>query len=140
MDDQAVGGFDLERYEARTDLNDDGVEKELPDPDTGEPTGIFITVAGRQGRRAAIARQAAYSHMISKIDGARDFTDEERYEFASRWLAGMVISWRGVRRGGKALEATFDNVFSVLERNPWIRSRVDDWATDNGNFTPPSQS
>lgn len=127
--------FDLSNYEASADAQEAGLAVELLDPSTGEPVGATITVCGPDSRRARKARQAAIQAVLDGKPG-RDLGDADMIEVGTQMLARCVLSWTGLRWGGKDMECTVENALSVFGRFPWIEAQIDRKASDRRNFTP----
>lgn len=70
-------------------LADKGVEAEVPDPITGEPSGAFLTLLGADSK----VFQAAYEEILSrnKAHGKNTLTNDDQIELYSR----LTIGWRG---------------------------------------------
>lgn len=121
--------LDLNEAEAATALHEAGVEVEILDPATREPTGAVIVIAGPDSRRARRARQAAIRELLAKGGEIDDS------EMLTAILSRMVIGWSGIRRGDHEIECTQAAAAEVFTRLPWIESQCETKANVRANFT-----
>ncbi len=122
---------------------DAGFEFEMKDPFTDEPTGAFITIAGKDGtifrkavREKANARIKAAALANRKGTEPETPTVEKAEADEIELLTACTLSWRGFDDGnGNDLPCTPENVRRLYAMEPY-RKQADAALSDLGNFTP----
>ena len=122
--------LELAAAEEAVSVHEAGIEVEILDPNTGEPSGALLTIVGPDSRRARRARQEAIQKLLEKGEGKVDGS-----ELTTEILCRLVISWTGILRGDTAVECTVDNARAVFERLPWLEVQVERKAQLRANFT-----
>lgn len=153
----ASKGFDLGSVDTVKDCNA-GAEFELRHPTNNKPTGVFITVLGKDS-------DAFREHIkdSNDADERREFmaqkrgkqvepkTSDEQEEAAINLLSVCVVSWRTetadptdkkktvsvptITFGDVPLECNGNNVKKVLRERLWVRRQVDQNIGDMELFT-----
>lgn len=109
-----------------------GIERELYDPVTGEPTGIKIWIVGPDSKTAHDARIALTDELIERTrsDGTVSGEDRERARLNS--LASLITKW-DITEGGKPLPFNRKNVLRLLSIS-WVEAQIDTYAADRSAF------
>lgn len=121
--------LDLNEAEAATDFHEAGVDVEIHYPNTGQPSGAVITLAGPDSRRARRASLAAIREALSK-GGEVDQAD-----LTTAILSRLVIGWSGIRRGDQEIEFSQEAAAEMFTRLPWIEAQCERKVNDRSNFT-----
>lgn len=140
--------MDLKRFDSVT-LANKGVDMELKDLRTGQPSGAFITLLGMDSdefkrirserARAAIDRASA--------NGSRQPTDEEMDAMAVDGLAALTIGWwfkgdDGMRvdwlmEGKEQVLFSHSEAARIYRAYPAIREQVNVFIAERRNFLTP---
>ena len=130
MSDKKSAVIDLASLDTAA-LCERGAELELNSPATGEPLGVYLTLAGvdsKAWRRAASAlaeKRARQRHRVT-ADEVRTGTIEI--------LARCTLAWRGVVVSGQELPCNVENARELYSRFPWICEPADAFCSDRGAF------
>lgn len=108
-----------------------GVELELEHPKTGEPMGIFITVAGRDSK---VWRRAIGD--IADRNKSRTRTPDMVYREDIELTARCTLGWRNMVVDGQPLDFSFANAKAIYERFAWIKEQADNFKDNRANFLP----
>src|SRR5262245_58067659 len=97
--------FNLEAAALTAGKQEEGIEIDLVDPNTDQPSGGKVRVAGLDSRRARDARREAIQYVLThrkdQSEGVIELSMAERRQVGNRILAGCVISWEGVTYDGE---------------------------------------
>jgi len=139
--------IDLAAYDP-TEACNKGYELELtdPNPKSGKPLGVFITVVGSESDAfkdhvRSRANNSLREQFAAQRKGKQEPPTVDRaVEEAVRLLAACTVSWRTGDRpviewAGEQLECCEANA-RRLYAHKWIRDQVDDAVGDLGNFMP----
>lgn len=106
----------------------------------GQPLpGVFVTLAGPEhkirktyalDKARRMRKQLARTGKLELDDPVDEAEDETAH------LAACVLAWRGIGKGGVALECTKENVLSLLNdpAKGWFRKALKDAHEDVENF------
>lgn len=108
-----------------------GAELELVHPATGDPLGIFITLAGSDSGqwRKAVAD-------VATRRGRKKVSAEDARRDGIEIIARCTLTWRNVRVDGEDLPCTLENARKVYSRFNWMREQADAFCVDRANFLP----
>lgn len=105
-------------------------EEDLTD-DKGKP--VTITVLGANSREfRQKVDQMNRRHQQRRKNETVTLAEAERR--AAELLASITKSWSGVVWEGKALECTEENAEMLYKALSWVRTQVDEFVGDAGNF------
>lgn len=115
---------------------EEGAELEVLDPVTGEPVGVYITLAGAD---SSLHRKATATITKRRLNGQKGFRakgfDPEKVEAESiEILAACTLSWKGVVVDGAALPCSRDNAIKMYTRFPWLREQVEQFIGDRSAY------
>ncbi|WP_417292939.1 hypothetical protein [Desulfovibrio porci] len=130
MSDKKSAVIDLASLDTAA-LCDQGAELELNNPATGEPLGVYLTLAGVDSKTfrnalGAVAGKRAKRRGSPTIEEIR----AEDVELAAR----CTLAWRNVVVDGQELPCTLDNARQVYRRFPWMREQASNFAGDRGSY------
>lgn len=117
-------------------LCEQGAELELTHPATGEPLGVYLTLAGVDSK----AWRKATAALAEKRLGRRGKVSAEEMQAAGlEILARCTLAWRSginsiVRIDGEEMPCTPENARELYERFPWIFEQADRFASDRGSY------
>ncbi len=124
--------FDLDSFSGLTEAQESGTEVNILHPGTGDPLGITMQVAGPDSKRQKAATALIVAERaelrLRKISATR--LEEE----SNRIAAASIISWHGVKEGGKEIEYSPSAALGLLLRYPFIREQVVSYSGDRANF------
>lgn len=143
--------MDLNIYDALVTAQEEGIEISIEDPNTREPIGMKVKVAGPDSQRVKTAQRAFLDRQLAK-KRSNKMKATELEEEATLTLAAAVISWSSDDGGknadtipldGQRLPCTKANVLTVIRRFPFIREQIDAVVQDRADFfqtpsTPPA--
>ena len=121
--------FDLKKQKL-SKLADVGYEFEVLLPETFEPTGIFITVRGKESDAVKAFGRRKFQELQQRDARAKrngrneEMTLEQAEELAVESAAVRVMAWEGVIEDGQVVEFNEDNVERILTEHSWIREQV----------------
>ena len=97
---------------------------------------VTITVASTESAKWKKARRTLRNKYI-KIASPKNIktTAEEEEEDTAFLLASVTLAWDGIEFDGGPKECTIANARALYLRYDWVKSQVDDFLTDLGNFT-----
>ena len=107
-----------------------GAELELLHPATGQPLGIFITLAGVDSRTHRKALAFLAERRLKKRSISPDDLRGEDVEVAAR----CTLGWRGVRIDGQEVSCSLENSRALFERFPWIREQAVAFIGDRAQY------
>lgn len=115
---------------------EEGAELEVLDPVTGEPVGVYITLAGAD---SAVHRKAATNVSKRRLNGQKGFRNrgwdpEKMQEESIEILATCTLSWKGVLVDGAPLPCSRDNAIKMYTRFPWLREQVEAFISDRSEY------
>ena len=116
--------------------NDDASLK-LVHPETGEPIGAEIKLAGsnhpkRKGIEFGRARRLRAKIAKKGRLELTDPQDDEDYEVDR--LVACTLGWSGLARDGKPIECTPGEVRAIYESTAWIRQQAQEFLGESANF------
>lgn len=106
-----------------------GHEFELLTPETGEPTGIKMRIAGPDSQIARRARLKLVDDLADVADDYGKITAESREKARIASLAAYVLDWN-LQEEGKALPCNQQNIIHILTNILWLQVQVDSFASD----------
>ena len=132
----------------------EGVELEILEPVNNNPTGIMITVVGKDSTHARsylkdVANDALRRDAKRQARGKKEEvkTVDQLQDQNLSFLAACTTSWRLLDRdddsnsttntivlGGEELQFTKENIKKLYKKCPWIAPQVDEWIGDYSNF------
>lgn len=117
-----------------------GFEFEVVDDETGEGTGLFLTVVGGHApivqdfvRKALNQRRAREEMNERRGRKAKVRPIEDDIEFSTELVAIRVTAWRPMEQ-----ECTLENVIKLCTVNPLIKEQILKASEDIANFTKDS--
>lgn len=113
-------------------LCDQGAEMELVHPATGEPLGVYLTLAGVDSRAWRKAVAAQVERRLSRRGGK--ISAEEIQANDIEILARCTLAWRNVVLDGEALSCTPDTARALYKRLPWAREQADAFAANRASY------
>lgn len=120
---------------------DAGAEIELLHPVTNEPTGMFVSVVGRdstvfQGLIAKAAdaerRRVFAAQKRGKVAEPKPYADSQRE--AVEMLAAATKGWRNVVLDGAELEFSEANAIKFYSKRPAFKTQIDEAIANLENF------
>lgn len=126
MADSTPAAFDLASVTVEASATVD-----ILHPVTGEPTGITVTVAGKDSahfRKAVRELQAERtSEAASQGPGkrAQKPSDADADSNGAQLLSRLTLSWGGVTEKGVPLAFSHEAAQRVYEQHRWLREQVD---------------
>ena len=129
---------DLAQFDTLAKSQEAGVLVDILHPETLDPLGITMVIAGPDSTRRKMATRKAIDKRLAKRKMRMTAADLE-FE-GQRALAACVISWTGVMVEGKVLECTMENAVELFRRFPFIQEQVDAEANDRASFFGISQT
>lgn len=132
--------FDLKKNNL-SKLAEAGFEFEVLLPETLEPTGIFITVRGKEspvvkayGRKKFQEFQQKESVAKRRGKELEPMSLEEAEELSVESAVLRVIGWRGVQEDGVDVPFSKENAERILLEHAWIREQVIEESDNLSNF------
>lgn len=108
-------------------------------PVTDEPTGIVITVVGRESKQFRTAYKKVQTKRIKNArGGAQKLTADLMEDDACEVLSACSLNWSGVVENGQVIEFSHENAKRLYMDYPFIRDQVDTFVGNLENFTKPS--
>jgi hypothetical protein len=120
--------------------SEEGAEIELTHPITKEPTGIFITVFGKESSAFRNTMNARYNEeanreaLALKNNDASVVPIEKTIADNIDLLAKCTKGWRNMIFNKKPIEFSYDSAVMVYTKWPWMRPQVDAAIGDLANF------
>lgn len=103
-----------------------GAELELLHPATGQPLGVYLTLAGVDSRTHRQSLAFLAERRLKRRSVTPDDLRGEDVEVAAR----CTLGWRGVRIDGKEVAHSLD----IFERFPWIREQAVAFIGDRSQY------
>lgn len=115
----------------------DDASLKLVHPETGEPIGAEIKLAGsnhpkRKGIEFGRARRLRAKIAKKGRLELTDPQDDEDYEVDR--LVACTLGWSGLARDGKPIECTPGEVRAIYESTAWIRQQAQEFLGESANF------
>lgn len=107
-----------------------GAELELTSPATGDPLGVYLTLAGVDSR----AWRAASAELAEKRLKKRGVSAEDIRGDGIEILSRCTLAWRNVMVDGRELPCTPENARALYQRFPWIFEQADRFASDRASY------
>lgn len=139
MGDKQTNGtsLDLAKFgDALKESQENGIEVDIKHPDTGEPIGLKILVAGPDSERQRKARQKMLNARI-RARRMTPLTAAEQEVETAKILAESTISWEwsnGLSFNGSVPDLDVETAASLYKKLPFVREQVDLAAADRGGF------
>lgn len=111
---------------------DKGAELNLPDPVTGEPTGMKLWLVGPDSDTARRAEIAMADDLAEMADDRGMVNGEQRAKARLQALARLVVRWEVADDDGP-VAFNQKNLITLL-RVSWVRQTVEGFAADRANF------
>jgi hypothetical protein len=116
------------------DAHEAGAEINILNPNTGEPTDVFIKVLGID----SIAWRSAMKTAIRKMISAKksdDLTESDLIDEDVEKLVAITVGWRGLTKNGEPLEFSKKACRELYKKSPRIMDQIDRFIGDHRNFT-----
>lgn len=97
----------------------------------GKP--VTITLLGNHSREFR-QKVDEMSRRQNKRRNSDNLTLAEAERRAAELLAAVTVSWSGVEWEGQKLECNRENAEMLYRELPWVRTQVDEFVGDVGNF------
>lgn len=128
--------MDLSKLDT-TKRSNAGMEVKIVTPDTGQDTGIRISMLGRD---SDLYRKTLHEQNRKRAQRTRNvrnyiITSEEIERDAIDLLAHCATGWTGIEENGAAVSFSVDAARDLFTRFPTIREQVDAEVHDRANFT-----
>ena len=130
MSDKKSAVIDLASLDTAA-LCEQGAELELTGPGTGEPLGVYLTLAGMDSR---VWRRAANALAEKRTRQRHRVTADEVRTGTIEILARCTLGWRHVVVDGQELPCNVENARELYSRFPWICEQADAFCSDRGSF------
>lgn len=111
------------------EAHEEGAEVNIVNPNTGEPTDVYIKVLGPDSREWRKAMKASFRKMVSSSK------DEELIEDDIERIASVTIGWRGLTKDGQELEFSHKACKDLYRKSPRVFDQVDRFIGNYRNFT-----
>jgi len=122
--------------DAYTKANEDGRELRIMNPNTGDPIGLTLVIAGPYSKRQADAGRDLTDFLAER----RNLSEDERAAAIRRRFARGVISWKWEKDltfRGSVPECTLANVDKVFEEVGFVYDQVVGETNNPRGFTVP---
>lgn len=127
--------FKLSNFDTQTRA-EEGVEFELKDHFTGEPTGAFVRVRGVDSlayKKTMAERDRQLREILSST--GKPPTEEQRLAMTCDMLADLTVSWRGiVDEAGNEIEFSRAKAVELYKKYNLLRDAVDIACADRRAF------
>lgn len=124
---------DFSKFAGLTELQDDGVDVPIFDPNGNELDAV-IRVAGPDSARQRKARTAVNNERLQKSRNKR-LTATELEADALKIVVASIISWAGIEENGQPIELSTESATGFLTRYPWVLDQIHTVVGDRAGFT-----
>jgi hypothetical protein len=113
-----------------------GAELELSLLDSGKPSGVFITLMGRDGTVFRSIREDRSKAMTDRVSaGKGDLTPDEQDEMVCDTLSRLTVGWRNIEADdGSEVPFTKEKAYQIYLEHPSIREQANQFIADRANF------
>jgi hypothetical protein len=119
-----------------TKRSNSGVELELTLLGSGDKSGVFITLLGRDGTVFRSIRDERSRAMTDRVQaGKGEYTPEEQDDMVCDTLSKLTLGWRNIEDDdGSELAFTKEKAYQIYRDHPAIREQANLFLADRGNF------
>jgi hypothetical protein len=136
--EQNGASLDLAKFgEELKQSQEDGIEVVIKHPESGEPIGLKVLVAGPDSERQRKARQRAQNARI-RARRMTPLSAAEQETETAKILGESTISWEwsnGLTFNGAVPDLDVETAASLYRKLPFVREQIDMAAADRGGFT-----
>ena len=125
---------------------DNAEEIELLDPVQKKPTGIFISVVGKDSSKCQEYSRGQIDEALRKAHRAKKRGNESEIQTSQKlrdseiaFIANCIVGWRQDKKntitfGKDELACNLENITKLLTRLPWIAGQLDEAIGDLALF------